>query len=278
MQAIFPVAGLGSRMFPATKSVPKELLTILNKPIIHYVVEEALDAGIEEIILVTSREKQPILEYFKKPKKNVSNNSINFFHKKLKISTVFQEKPLGLGHAILCAKHLIKNDFFGIFLPDEVLLENNKIIDFKNMMKYLKKNCEGQILVEKVSKKEVSNYGIVQLESPQFKSNGLMRIKKILEKPSFTKSTNNYRVVGRYILPKDIFSFLEKTKTSSNNEIELTDAINKMIGDRKLNINACLNNSEIYDCGSVKGFVGANIAFSLLNNELRKYVKALIND
>jgi UTP--glucose-1-phosphate uridylyltransferase len=272
-KAVIPVAGLGTRMLPATKAIPKELLPILNKPIIQYVVEEAISAGIKEIIFITRSGKEAIENHFdknyelelmleKKGKRKILKSIKNLIPSNVKISSIRQENALGLGHAIHCAKHLIKNEPFAVLLPDEILLQKNKFKDFSQMLKLFEKSGKGQILVEKVSKRLVSNYGVVDIKRKPIKPLTSSPIYQLVEKPIISSSPSNLRIVGRYILPSEIMSILSKTKKGRDGEIQLTDALEFYIKKKPAALEAFLSDSFIFDCGSIEGFLNANIAFA----------------
>ena len=285
-KAIIPVAGLGTRMLPITKEVPKELLPIFDKPLIQHVVEEAVSVGISEIIFVKREGKNLVKDYFskntelekslkRKKKDEIIKRFPNHFLKKIKFSYINQKKPLGLGDAILTAKDFIQNESFAVFLPDELLISKNLKLDFERMIDNHLLNGKSQILVEKISRNLVSQYGIVKLQNNKLTLKEPADIVDIIEKPSFKEAPSKNRVVGRYILSAKIFENLLNTKPGKNNEIQLTDAIKDCLNKNKLSFQATLSNSEIYDCGSLKGFVGANIALSLKDRKIKKYIKEI---
>ena len=287
-KAIIPVAGLGTRMLPATKEIPKELLPILDKPLIQHVVDEAVSSGINEIIFITRKNKTEVYKHFlknselenfliNKKKKNLLKKFPNNALKNTKFFYVNQDKPKGLGHAILAAEKFIKNESFAVFLPDEFLITKYLGTDFKRMIKNFLSSGKSQILVEKVPKKLVSQYGIVDLAKNSLSIKNNVDILDIEEKPQINKAPSRNRVVGRYILPVEIFDYLKITKPGIANEIQLTDAIKKFLKNNKNSFQATLSNSDIFDCGSLRGFVGANIALGLQNKELKKYIKEIIS-
>ena len=287
-KAIIPVAGLGTRMLPATKEIPKELLPILDKPLIQHVVDEVVSSGINEIIFITRKNKSEVFKHFiknselenfliNKKKKNLLKKFPNNALKNTKFFYVNQDKPKGLGHAILAAEKFIKNESFAVFLPDEFLITRYLETDFKRMIKNFLSSGKSQILVEKVPKKLVSQYGIVDLAQNSLSIKNNVDILDIEEKPQINKAPSRNRVVGRYILPVEIFDYLKITKPGIANEIQLTDAIRKFLKNNKNSFQATLSNSDIFDCGSLKGFVGANIALGLQNKELKKYIKEIIS-
>ncbi len=283
-KAVIPVAGLGTRMLPATKAIPKELLPVLNRPIIQYVVEEAISAGIKEIILITRSGKEAIENHFDinyelehiletKGKKRILKSVKNLIPKNVKISSVRQEDALGLGHAIHCAKHLINGDPFAVLLPDEILLEKSKSRDFSEMLKLFEIRGKGQILVEKVPKNLVSNYGVVDVNKKSIRPLTSAPIYKFIEKPKINNIPSNLRIVGRYILPYDIMPILFRIKKGKDGEIQLTDALDIYVKKNPAGLEAFLSNSQIFDCGSIEGFLSANIAFASKNKELIKNIK-----
>ncbi len=281
-KAIIPVAGLGTRMLPATKAIPKELLPILNKPIIQYVVEEAISAGIKEIIFITRSGKQAIENHFdynyelehrlKNKKENKILNSLKgVIPSDVKISSIRQEDALGLGHAISCADHLLREEPFAVLLPDEYLLPDKDFLDLKEMVKNFNTHGIGQILVEKIDPKEVSNYGIVNMKKKSKELNLKIQINDLVEKPKKSRNKINYRIVGRYILSSEVIKILKKEKPRPGNEIELTKALQDFIKD-KGRLDGFVTNSKIFDCGSKKGFIGANIATAMRDKKLKKYI------
>tara|TARA_B100000212_G_scaffold161785_1_gene121649 strand:- start:8559 stop:9449 length:891 start_codon:yes stop_codon:yes gene_type:complete len=287
-KAIIPVAGLGTRMLPATKAVPKELLPILDKPLIQHIIEEAVSAGIEEIILITRSGKEAIENHLdanfelelllkKSNKKGIISKFPQRILKDISILSIRQENPLGLGHAIFCAKPALeKGEPFAVFLPDEFLLSLEKEIDFYKMMKNYSLTGNGQILVEKISKKDVSDYGIVDLLDNKLSKGKTKIIKDFIEKPSINSAPSNLRIVGRYILPYEIIDILKGLKPGKNKEIQLTDALKKLLKLRKIKFEAVLSNSRIFDCGSLKGFLGANIASASKDKNMRRYLKEIL--
>ena len=282
-KALIPVAGLGTRMLPATKAIPKELLPIYDKPIIQYVVEEALEAGIDEIIFITRSGKESIENHFdvnyeleKTLKKNNDSENLNKINitsnKKLKISSVRQEAPNGLGDAILCAKNFVRNDEpFAVLLPDEFLLSSIPGFDLKKLVSSFNKTGFTQLLIEKIPKKLVSFYGMVQ-----YQKSSKTNILKIIEKPKPEICPSRDRVIGRYLFPYEIFNYLSKIKPGKNHEIQLTDAINLLLEEKQNHVNTIISESRVYDCGSKKGFIGANLEMSLLDKGMKKYLKQII--
>ena len=285
-KAIIPVAGLGTRMLPATKAIPKELLPILNKPIIQYVVEEAISAGIKEIIFITRSGKQAIENHFdynyelehrlkSKKEKRMLNSLKGVIPSDVKISSIRQEDALGLGHAISCAEHLLREEPFAVLLPDEYLLPDKDFLDLREMVKNFNTHGIGQILVEKIGPKEVSNFGIVNMKKKSKELNQKIQINDLVEKPKKSRNKINYRIVGRYILTSKVIKILKKEKPRLGKEIELTKALQDFIKD-KGRLDGFITNSKIFDCGSKKGFIGANIASAIQDKEMKKYILKIL--
>lgn len=285
-KAIIPVAGLGTRMLPATKAIPKELLPILNKPIIQYVVEEAISAGIKEIIFITRSGKQAIENHFdynyelehrlkSKKEKRMLNSLKGVIPSDVKISSIRQEDALGLGHAISCAEHLLRDEPFAVLLPDEYILPDKDFLDLREMVKNFNTQGIGQILLEKIGSKEVSNFGIVNMKKKSKELNERIQINDLVEKPKKSKNKINYRIVGRYILTPEVIKILKKEKPRVGKEIELTKALQNFIEDNG-RLDGFITNSKIFDCGSKKGFIGANIASAMKDKEMKKYVLKIL--
>lgn len=287
-RAVIPVAGLGTRMLPATKAIPKELLPIVDKPIIQYVVEEALFAGINEIIFITRSGKEAIENHFdfnyelehrlkSKKEKKILKSLKGVIPKQLKISSIRQEDALGLGHAISCAEHLLKKEPFAVLLPDEYLLPDKKFNDLKRLVKDFNSSGFGQILLEKIGHNEVSNFGIVNMKNKTEPLDKKISITDLIEKPKKSLNKINYRIVGRYVLPYEIISILKKAKKVSSKEIQLTDALQAFVKN-KGRLEGLITNSKIFDCGSKKGFIGANIASVIGDREMKKYIFEILNN
>ena len=287
-KAIIPVAGLGTRMLPATKAIPKELLPIIDKPLVQYIVEEAIEAGIQEIIFITRSGKEAIENHFdvnfelEKALKISGKNKIlksirDIIPKNLKITSIRQENPKGLGDAILCAEHIIKKEPFAVLLPDELLMSNSKKNDLSEMLFQFNETKSYQILVEKISKKETEKYGIISPKKPIKKGEKVISLKSLTEKPLPSKSPSNIRIIGRYLLPPEIMNSIKLIKPGKDKEIQLTDAINNLITNEECEFNAIISNSQIFDCGSKEGFLNANIAFSLKDKDLKNIIRRRFN-
>jgi len=279
-KAIFPVGGLGTRFLPATKSMPKEMLPVVDKPLIQYAVEEAANAGIEQFIFVTSRGKSAIENHFDHSFELENNllskgkrTTLKTAQEMLKIPGSFayvrQQEPAGLGHAVWCARHLIGNEPVVVILADD-LIKGSKTI--KEMVSNY--NSGNMLAIMDVNKKDVSSYGIIT--PGKILKNNLTEILGLVEKPPIKNAPSEMAVVGRYIIEPSIFNELEKQNRGSGNEIQLTDAIAKRIGKSQ-----CLGykfKEERFDCGSKLGFVQANIKLSIERPELNEKLKFWLQD
>ena len=279
-KAIFPVGGLGTRFLPATKSMPKEMLPVVDKPLIQYAVEEAANAGIEQFIFVTSRGKSAIENHFDHSFELENNliskgkrTTLKTAQEMLKIPGSFayvrQQEPAGLGHAVWCARHLIGNEPVVVILADD-LIKGSKTI--KEMVSNY--NSGNMLAIMDVNKEDVSSYGIIT--PGKILKNNLTEILGLVEKPSIENAPSKMAVVGRYIIEPSIFNELEKQNRGSSNEIQLTDAIAKRIGKSD-----CLGykfKEERFDCGSKLGFVQANIKLSIERPELNQKLKSWLQD
>ena len=280
-KAIFPVGGLGTRFLPATKSMPKEMLPIVDKPLIQYAVEEAANAGIEQFIFVTSRGKSAIENHFDHSFELENNllakgkrQTLASAQEMLKIpgsyAYVRQQEPAGLGHAIWCARHLIQNESFAVILADDLILGQSTT---KEMIKnYTSGNM---VAIMEVDKQKVSSYGIVKVDKSD---NDLMQINQMVEKPSVETAPSNLAIIGRYILDHKVFDILEKQERGASQEIQLTDAISSQL-DRVPCLGYRIKN-ERFDCGSKLGFLQANISFALnrkdLSSDLSNWLKTIV--
>lgn len=288
-KAIIPVAGFGTRMLPATKAVAKELLPILDKPLIQKIIEEAAEGGIEEIILITRSGKEAIENHLdnnfeletllKKTNKHKTLKKFpKYLLKNINILSIRQESPRGLGDAIFSAlPALEEGEPFAVFLPDEFLLPKGKDLDFKKMMDNYFNSGNGQLLVEKVPKRNITDYGVVDIKNSSISIIKNKEVIDVVEKPSFNQAPSNLRIVGRYILPYEIMNFLSKLKPGKNKEIQLTDAIKELLRTKDFKLEANLSNSSIFDCGSLRGFLGANIAVAAQDRKMKKYLKEILH-
>lgn len=269
-KAIFPVAGLGTRFLPATKSIPKEMLTIVDRPIIHYAVQEAIEAGCEVLIFVVGRSKQAIVDYFDanpeleaeleaKNKLEALEIVRNIIPPHVKCFFVRQAKPLGLGHAVLCAADLIGEDEpFAVVLPDDLIDGYNVGGALSQMLEVHQDTGKAVLAVEKVPMSQVHQYGVIRpLDARQFP----MQITEIVEKPKAENAPSNWSVVGRYILTPDVLEALKTQEAGAGGEIQLTDAIAKCLPSEGFVGHPF--QGKRFDCGNKKGFLEANIHFGL---------------
>ena len=271
-KAIFPVGGLGTRFLPATKSMPKEMLPIVDKPLIQYAVEEAAEAGIEQFIFVTSRGKSAIENHFDHSFELENNllskgkrDTLKTAQEMLKIPGSFayvrQQEPAGLGHAIWCARHLIANEPVAVILADDLIYGTSTIKEMINNY-----TAGNMLAVMEVDKNEISSYGIIT--PGKVLSDNVTEILGLVEKPPADKAPSNEAVVGRYIIEPAVFDVLEKQNRGASNEIQLTDAIASRIG--KSLCSGYKFSGERFDCGSKLGFIQANIKLSLQRPVIKK--------
>ena len=282
--AVFPVGGLGTRFLPATKVIPKEMLTIVDKPLIQYAFEEARDSGIEKFIFITGRNKNVIANHFdnvyelqkvleEKQKNEILALTKDWLPEKPgSIAFIRQREPLGLGHAVLCAKNFI-NEPFAVLLADELFLSPKPVLG--QMIKEYEREQGNIILVKEEDKSKTKLYGVIEPKSER--AGDIIKIKTMVEKPSPEVAPSNYCVTGRYILDPKIFDYLENQTAGSGGEIQLTDALNKMALAGH-NSYGYIYEGKRYDCGSRRGFVEANVAFALNNPELRDDVIKLVRE
>ncbi len=280
-KVIIPVAGMGTRFLPATKEISKEMIPILDRPIIDYAVDEAKKAGIEKFIFIISNRNNFPKLYFGKNKKlekyllDKSKESILKVIKDIyiplkNITFIVQEEPLGLGHAILCARKYIESEPFAVILPDDLIHGSNCI---KELINTYNKDRKSIIGLMKVSKKSISNYGIAKIGK---KTGRNLEVLDLVEKPSLVDAPSNYAIVGRYVLESKIMSLLEKTKKGKGNEIQLTDALSKRAQNGL--VGGYLFSGRRFDCGSMLGTLQAQVAISLSKKELKTEVLNIIKN
>ena len=268
-QAIIPLAGLGTRLLPLTSVFAKELLPINGKPGIEYILDECIEAGIKEVVFIISKKKEMIKNYFNNDKfykdiikKKKDPRIIKEYKKILKykkmIKFVYQNKPMGTGDAVLRTKSYIKDNFFLMLLPDDLIIKHNCS---KSMINVHKKYNSSVMASMAVNKKTISRWGIYNLIKKIDKKNYL--IKDVIEKPSLNKAPSNKAVIGRYILPKKIFSKLQKLKPGKGGEIHITDAIQLLINENN-NFIAHNFSGKYLDCGSMKGYIKSTLEISKL--------------
>lgn len=275
-KAIIPAAGLGTRFLPATKAQPKEMLPIVDKPTIQYIVEEAVASGIEDIIIVTGRTKKAIEDHFDKSvelemelEKKQNKELLEIARSVSQIANIYyirQKEPKGLGHAVLTAKTFIGNEPFAVLLGDDVIDSEKPAL--KQMIEVYDKYQSSILGVQTVERKDVNKYGIVdgiQLE------NRVYEVKDMVEKPSVDVAPSNVAVLGRYIITPQIFEFLEKQEVGAGGEIQLTDALNKLAKVEKMYAYDFIGRR--YDVGNKMGFLQATVEFALKRPELREEFK-----
>ena len=285
-KAILPVAGLGTRFLPASKSIPKEMVTVVDRPAIEYVVREAVAAGIEQIILVTHSSKASIENYFdrnfelettleNKKKFDLLKEITEILPPHVSVISVRQPQPLGLGHAVLCAKAVVGNDDFAVLLPDVLVKDSSESNDLSLMIQRFDKTQASQIMVEAVPDHLVDQYGIVDVASTPAEGHSI-QMQGIVEKPALGTAPSNLSVVGRYILPAKIMQLLENTPKGAGNEIQLTDAI-AMLQDTDT-VEAYRMKGQTFDCGSKLGYLKAVLHYGVDNPKLGEEFKALVRD
>ena len=282
---VIPVAGLGTRVLPASKVIPKEMLTVVDKPVIQYVIEEAVAAGFSEIILVTHERKKSLEHHFEphpelesvlesKGKTALLDSVRYILPADVRISTVFQREPLGLGHAVLCAAPLVGEDDFAVSLPDVLIFNpvGDHSYDLKTSVAAFGRNHAAQIMVEAVPDDKVCNYGIVDCGGAEFCAGESHDIIAMVEKPPLGSSPSNQSIIGRYILPARIMDLLKETKPGAGGEIQLTDAINALIAE--MPVQAISMQGMTLDCGNKLGYLLANIEFGMAHPETGEPLKA----
>jgi UTP--glucose-1-phosphate uridylyltransferase len=280
-KAVLPVAGLGTRFLPATKVVPKEMLPVVDKPVVQYAVEEAKEAGIEQFVFVTGRGKHIIADHFdhayelehqlKSREKNVELRSLlEMLPQTGSVSFVRQQQPLGLGHAVWCARHFIGNEPFAVLLPDDLLVGKPGALA-QMVAAYAKVGGGCIVAAEEKPAEEVKRYGVI---APGDKKGNATEVKAMVEKPDPAKAPSRLCVIGRYILQPEIFLELERQERGAGNEIQLTDAMAKLIG--HMPFHAVETTCARYDCGDKVGFLQANIAVGLQRPDIAPALKAVL--
>jgi UTP--glucose-1-phosphate uridylyltransferase len=268
-KAVFPVAGMGTRFLPATKSIPKEMLPIVDRPIIQYAVDEAIEAGCDTLIFVTGRSKRAVEDYFDrapeleaeleaKGKLEALDAVRNIIPAHVKVLFVRQPAPLGLGHAVLCARPMIGDDeHFAVLLPDD-LIDGHPQGVLSQMLPVAQSTGGSVIAIEQVPRADVSKYGIID---PESSSGTSMKVRAIVEKPAVEAAPSTFAVVGRYILHPGVLATLETQAPGTGGEIQLTDALAGQIDSPGLH--GCRFSGKRFDCGNKQGFLTANIYFGL---------------
>ncbi len=281
-KAVLPVAGFGTRFLPASKATPKEMLPIIDKPLVQYAVEEAIDSGVNEIIFITSPEKHSIKKHFKINKElelRLQNSGKGEMIEKLnpkkfsrvKFYYINQYEQNGLGHAVLQAESIIGNNPFAVMLPDDLFISEKSCLEQLIDIYAAKKSSV--ISVNKIDKNNIHKYGVIK---PGEQSQRAIKIDDIIEKPAVQDAPSDMAVCGRYILNPSIFKHLKLIKSDKSGEIQLTDAIRSLLNDE--DIYATIYVGEKFDCGSKEGFVHATISLALRDELINKKIKKIIQD
>tara|TARA_Y100001970_G_C14216551_1_gene850015 strand:+ start:557 stop:1429 length:873 start_codon:yes stop_codon:yes gene_type:complete len=270
--AVIPAAGLGTRFYPITEFIPKELLPVADKPCIHYIVKEACNAGIKNIVIIISERKKMLKDYFSFGQSYVEKlykycseetfNEIEDFKSNLNFYFINQDKPLGLGHAILCAKDIVSKNPFAIMLPDDLLI-SKKESELSRMIKSFNHNNANYFTIKHLNKSEISSYGIISTDEDINANDEIVKINKIIEKPQIQDAPSDYGVIGRYIVNPEIFDAIKNTKPGALGEIQLTDSLNEMINNNITTYGYKIFSTR-YDCGTPKGLSEATYKLSKL--------------
>lgn len=282
-KAIFPVAGLGTRFLPATKSVPKEIMTLVDRPLIQYAIDEARAAGIKEFIFVTSRGKGALEDYFdhahelentlrKKGKTDLLQKLKATNMDSGEIAYIRQHKALGLGHAVWCARRLLANEPFAVILPDDVIAADTPCL--QQMVEAHAELGGNMVAAMEVPDEKTSSYGVLDIKEDM---GSVVSVKGMVEKPDADKAPSNLAVIGRYILSPDVMGHLNKIKTGAGGEVQLTDAIAQEITSAD-NVYGFRFKGQRFDCGSKAGFLQATVAFGLAHEELRDEFQDYLTD
>ena len=278
-KAIIPVAGLGTRLLPATKAQPKEMLTIVDKPVIQYIVEEAVRSGIKQIFFITSQTKRAVEDHFdynfeleyrlKKAKKKESLKTIQALSKLADFIFIRQKEPKGNGDAILCAKEFVKNEPCAVMFGDDII--DAKTPGLSQLIKVFQKYGDSVIAVQRVPKKEIQHFGSVKVVRLEER---IYQVEAIVEKPEPENAPSNLGVVGRYIITPELIRKLEEVHLARGKELGITDAFRALLKIKP--VYACEFEGKWYTCGDKIGFLKANFAFALKNKNLRKEIKKFL--
>jgi len=281
-KAVFPVAGLGTRFLPATKAMPKEMLPVVDKPLIQYAVEEALSAGIEEIIFVTGRRKEALEDHFDRScelehtlmlrnKESLLLELESLVPESGTIIYTRQSEPLGLGHAIWCSRHAVGNEPFAVLLADDLVKTEQPVL--AQMLAQFEAVQSSIVAIEEINPDQTEKYGILDVENT---NNSLLKIKGMVEKPPPDKAPSNLAIIGRYILMPEIYAQLGRKERGAGGEIQITDAMANLLKDQP--IYGYRFEGRRFDCGSKAGFQMANLAYALDRPELKKELVPFINE
>ena len=284
-KAVLPVAGLGTRFLPASKAIPKEMITVVDKPVIQYVVEEALAAGIDEIVLVTHSSKKAIEDHFdanyeleaeleRRGKTELLALLRDIAPARLKVSSVRQGQALGLGHAVHCARQVVGDAPFAVMLPDVLVAAAGDANDLQLMKEAFERSGRAQVMVEPVVWDQVHQYGVVDLAGQDLKPGQSAAMQRVVEKPARADAPSNLSIVGRYLLPARIFDLLAVTPAGAGGEIQLTDAIAALMAEQ--GADAYRLRGRSHDCGSKLGYLEATLAYGLRHAQLAEDFQALL--
>jgi UTP--glucose-1-phosphate uridylyltransferase len=282
-KAVFPVGGLGTRFLPATKAIPKEMLPVAAKPLIQYAFEEAVEAGIEEFIFVTGRNKSAINNHFDhafelqsvltRDEKNKTLSAVrDWIPTSGQIAFIPQKEPKGLGHAVWCARNFIGDEPFAVLLADEMVLNKQKGL-LAQMVEAYNEVQANIVAVAEVPKEDTKKYGILDPQNKN-ETSRLIKAKGMVEKPAPEDAPSNLSLTGRYILMPEIFSYLEKGRASKDSEIQLTDSMQEMLSD--FDFYGYKFEGTRFDCGNRVGFLEANIAYALQDDEMKIRVQKML--
>ncbi|MFW5982248.1 MAG: UTP--glucose-1-phosphate uridylyltransferase GalU [Halanaerobiaceae bacterium] len=283
-KAVIPAAGLGTRMLPATKAQPKEMLPIVDKPTIQYIIEEAIEAGIEEILIITGKDKMAIENHFDRSieleisladkGKEDMLELVKDISEMVNIHYVRQKNPKGLGHAVYCARTFIGNDPFAVLLGDDVMVAKKPVIG--QMMDIFEREGNPILGAQKVAREDIDKYGIIEYSDVTDRE---YLVKDLIEKPPIDSAPSNLAILGRYIITPDIFDILAETKPGRNDEIQLTDALKELAKQRDVLAYDFIG--QRYDVGNKLGFLKATVEFAInredLGEDFSKYLKELSN-
>jgi len=274
-KAVIPVAGLGTRFLPATKAVPKELLPIIDIPSIQYVVQEAVDSGIQEIIFVTGRGKDAIEDHFDEAPEleqilaeRGQTETVEMLRRIVgmtEVVSVRQKKPLGLGHAVLCARDLVGNEPFAVMLADDLI--DNDVPCIRQLLEIFEEKQESVVALMEVPQEDVHRYGVIKGSEVKKR---LYQVEATVEKPQASQAPSRMAIIGRYILRPEVFAILEKLPAGKGGEIQLTDGLAQLVRERK--VFGCEFEGDRYDIGDKFGFVRATVAYALKRPDLKDRV------
>lgn len=281
-KAVFPVGGLGTRFLPATKAMPKEMLTVVDKPLIHYAVEEAQAAGIEEFIFVTGRGKTAIEDHFDHSYELNDTLAARDRHDALeaveawlpgpgRVAYTRQQQPLGLGHAVWCARNLVGDEPFAVLLADDLILSERPCLG--DLVATYERTGGNVVSVMDVPREETARYGILD---PGAEADGVVEVRGLIEKPAPETAPSTLSIIGRYVLLPEVFGHLDRQKAGAGGEIQLTDALAAMLAAHPFH--GVRIAGRRFDCGSRTGFIQANVAFALARADLRAEVAAFLRE